>query len=209
MGFWEKAKEEFEKGKKTVEEAAYTQEYSVEQAEKVANEMRNEVNPETLRMKKMGKAPLDWLDEGEKLVYFLNGFDLDIDDNDEGYSSQLLVTDKKVIMLASSITGKRSQYTVLFEDIIGLSVQRRVLSHIRIQTAGHSYKISAGGSAPGLADEVVDYIRQRKEEIGSEGDESSEESALDKLERLADLRDRGVVTEKEFERKKDKLMEEI
>lgn len=202
MGFWDKAKQ-------AVDEARFTQDFDEEDAEKVVSRMNHNVKPRDLLRKKVGKAPLDRLDENEQLYYFLNGFDLDIDDNDEGSQSQLLVTDKKVVMIASSITGKTSQYTVSFHDINGVSVQRRFTSHIRIQTAGHSYKISAAGSSPGLADEVVEFIRKRKDEIDREDTGSHEESALDKLERLADLRDRGVVSEAEFNEKKQELMEDI
>lgn len=143
------------------------------------------------------------------MYYFLRGFDFDIDDNDEGFDSQLLVTDKKIVMLASSITGKDSQYIVSYPDIIGVSVQRRIMSQIRIQTAGHSYKISAGGSSPELADDVAEFIRKRKEEIDTEGQDSAEDSPLDKLERLSDLRNKGAISESEFNEKKQKLMEDI
>lgn len=213
MGFWEKAKESAkeasESAKQAVEEATYTQDYDEEDAKQVIEGMEHDVKPKALLRKKIAKAPLDYLDEDENLYYFLNGFDLDIDDNDEGSQSQLLVTDKKVVMLASSITGKDSQYVVSFQDIIGVSVQRRMLSHLRIQTAGHSYKISTGGSTPELADDVAEFIRKRKDEIDTEGQNPAGESALDKLERLADLRDRGIVSEEEFEEKKEELMSEI
>lgn len=213
MGFWDKAKESAkeagESAKQAMDEAMYTQEYDEEDAKQVVEGMKHDVKPKTLLRKKLAKAPLDYLDGDEELHYFLNGYDLDIDDNDEGHQSQLVVTDKKVVMLASSITGKDSQYVVSFQDIIGVSVQRRMMSHLRIQTAGHSYKISAGGSSPELADDVAEFIRKRKDEIDTGSEDSSEDSALDKLERLADLRDRGVVSDDEFKEKKQELMEDI
>jgi hypothetical protein len=190
-------------------ERMYTQKYDEEDAKQFADDMRHNVRAHMLRHKTAGKAPLDYLNKGEKPKYLLAGFDLDIDDNDEGHQSQLFVTDKKVVMIASSITGKRSQYTVSFNDIIGLSVQRRLASQIRIETAGHSYKISAAASAPKLADEVVDYIGKRKEQINTDNQESENEGSLDKLGRLADLRDRGAITKEEFEDKKQNLIDEI
>ena len=203
MGLWDKAKE-------AAEAAAYTQEYDEEDAKQVAEDMKHEVKPTSLRRKRMGAAPLDRLDDGEKLEYLLTGFDLDIDDNDEGSNSQLLVTDKRAIMLAHSITGKNSEYSVSFSDVIGVSVQRRFLAQIRIETAGHSYKISASGSKPELANEVAEYIRHASEDVNSTDPRvESEEGPLDKLERLADLRNRGAVTDEEFEEKKQQLMGEI
>lgn len=200
---------EFSKRKEKAKEFDKTQEYNEKDAKQIAKGMRHKVNPKILRRKKAGKAPLDRLDDGEKLQYFLTGFDLDIDDNDEGHQSQLIVTDKKVVMIATSITAKTSQYTVSFSDIVGLSVQQRATSHIRIQTAGPSYKISVANSSNKLAADVVEFIRRRKDKIDTEIQEFREKSIIDELEKLADLRDRGILTKDEFNAKKQNLMNEI
>lgn len=202
MGFWDKTKEAWN-------DFHYTQEYTQEEAERIAEQMEGDPSPKALRRKAMGKAPLDYLDKDEIPKYFLEGFDLDIDDNDEGFESKVLVTEEKIVMMASSVTGKDSQYTVLMDDVIGVSVQRRLLSHIRVQTAGHSYKISVAASRPKLADEVAEYIRKRKKQIESEQKTQSEESDIDKLEKLGNLRDKGVISEEEFEKKKESIMERI
>lgn len=202
MGLWDKTKEAWD-------DAHYTQEYTKEEAKQIAEQMKGDPSAKSLRRKAMGKAPLDYLDDDEVSQYFLEGFDLDIDDNDEGFESKVLITDKKIVMMASSITGKDSQYTVLMSDVIGVSVQRRLLSNIRIQTAGHSYKVSVTASRPKLADEVVEYIRKKKQEITSEQNNQSEESELDKLEKLGNLRDKGIISEDEFEQKKESIMERI
>ncbi|MDZ7688490.1 MAG: SHOCT domain-containing protein [Halobacteriales archaeon] len=214
MGFWEKAKksveESVESARQARDEAMYTQEYDEKDAKRAAEGMEHDVEPTRLLTKMFSKAPLDHLDDDEEsLHYFLKGFDLDVDDNDEGHESHLLVTNKKVVMLAWSITTKTSQYVVSFQDIIGISVQRRMRSHIRIQTAGHSYKISVARSSPVLAEDVVEFIRKQKDQINTENQDTVEESALEKLERLADLRDNGAVSDKEFNEKKQELMEDI
>ena len=162
MGFWKKTKQRMDSAADVI---LYTQEYTEEDAKRVANEMKHEVEPKILLSKFSTRAPIEYLNEGERLCYLLKGLDLDIDDNDEGSHSKLLVTEKKVKMVATSITAKESQYTVAFQDIIGISIQKRLKSHIRIQTAGHSYKISVTRSTSGLVDEAVDYIQRRKEEI--------------------------------------------
>lgn len=210
MGFWKDAKKEFRKGIEETEQAlGGGKQYTGEDAEAVAESMRHDVDPDILRKRKLGRAPLERIDEDESLQYLLKGFDLDIDDNDEGHRSQLIVTDKKVIMIASSITGKTSQYTVAYHDIIGVSVQRRLRSHIRIQTAGHSYKVSVTASQPTLAEDVAEYIRKRKDEINNGGNDAGQESPIEKLERLAELKEQGIVTGEEFEAKKAELLDEI
>ena len=61
-----------------------------------------------------------------------------------------------------------------------------------------------------------EYIQERVAEIdGKQGDEVDDESAsndedpLDRIEKLADLRDNGVLTDEEFEEKKSELLDEI
>jgi hypothetical protein len=213
MGFWEKVKENYREGKTKGEEAAkgaiYTQKYDEEEAKQIAQGMKHKVDPQDLCRKKLGRAPLDRIDDGEQPKYLLKGFDLDIDDNDEGHRSQLLVTDKKIVMISFSITGKTSQYTVSFNDIIGVSLQRRLMPQIRIQTAGHSYKLSTGKSPAELAYEAVEYIRKRKDEIDSGVSQRKQESALEKLDKLSKLQERGAITEDEFNEKKQDLLKRI
>lgn len=186
-----------------------TSNYSQKEAEQIVEEMKHEVRVKTLRITQGGKAPLDRLDDNESIQYFLTGFDFDVDGNDEGHRSQLIVTDNRVLMIATSITGKTSEYLVSFSDIIGLSVQRRLTSQIRIQTAGHSYKISAAGSSPELADEVVKYIRGQKEQIEAPPQHPPENNPIEKIERLSELHESGVLTTEQFESKKQDLLDKI
>lgn len=209
MGLWDTAKEKLEEAKETAETATFTQNYDQEDAEQIVEQMKHDVEPYELRIGPTGSAPLDRLDEGEKLQYFLTGLDLDVDGEEEGSHSQLMVTKDRLIIIGSTMTGKENLYSISFNDIIGLSVKSRITSHIRIQTAGHSFKISASWSQPDLAEEVIDYIRERKNESESSNSESEEESAIDKIDRLADLRDKGAISEEEFEKKKQELMDDI
>ena len=186
-----------------------TDNFDKKEAKQEVEGMRHDIKPDALLKEKLGKAALDRLDKNENIQFFLTGFDLDIDDNDEGHNSQLLVTDKKVVMLATSITGKQSEYIVSYSDIIGLSVQRRITSHIRIQTAGHSYKVSASGSPPELADDVVEYMRKKKDEADATMDDPTEDDPLDKIDRLADLHERDAITTEEFKSQKEQLMEKL
>lgn len=82
-----------------------------------------------------------------------------------------------------------------------------------IQTAGHSYMVSASLSSHESTEGAVEYLRQRKAELDTQGTVAAspegEDSPLDRLERLADLRDRGAISEEEFNDKKQELMAEI
>lgn len=199
MGLWE-----------SVKEFQYSSEYDQEYAEKVAEQMRQDITGKELRRKSVGnKSPLHHVDEDENFVYFLSGFDLDVDDNDEGFQSNFIITDKRLNIRAHSITGKTSEYVVYYDDIIGVSIQKRVTSQIRIQTAGHSFKISAAGSKSELTKEVMEYIRKRAKNGSETKPAGDSEDALSKLERLADLQDRNAISEEEFKKKKRELMGEI
>lgn len=205
----EDAKQSFSEGRETMEMFGKTQNYDVEDAEQVGKGMKHEINPRKLLQEMGGTAPLDRIGTGENLQYLLSGFDLDIDGNDEGSQSQLIVTDKRIIMVALSITAKSSQYTISFRDMIGISLQQRATSQIRIQTAGHSYKISVARNSNKLATEVIEFIQRQKDTADGERQKQGEESPLDDLEKLADLQDKGVISETEFEEKKQALLGEI
>lgn len=209
MGLWDTVKEKLEGAKETAENATFTQNYSQEDAEQIVEEMKHDVDSYELRIGPTGSAPLDRLDEGEQLQYFLTGLDLDVNEEEEGYHTQLMVTDDRLIIIGSTMSGKENLYSISFNDIIGLSIKSRMTSHVRIQTAGHSFKISASLSHPDLAEEVVDYIRERKNDIESSNGGSEEESAIAKIDKLADLHDKGAISEEEFNKKKQELMDDI
>jgi hypothetical protein len=202
MGFWSDVRD-------SLNEMDRSSKYTDEDAKRVTERLRQDIDISKLRQKIGQNTPLDYVDEGEQVIYYLSGFDLDIDGDDEGYSSAFMVTDQKLVFLASSMTGKSSQYTVSYQDVIGVSTQQRFTSQIQIETAGHSYKISAAGEKPDLVKEAAEYIRKRKEEFDTKGQDAGEPDPLDKLDKLADLRDKGAISEKEYNEQKEKLLSDI
>lgn len=85
-----------------------------------------------------------------------------------------------------------------------------------IQTPDKTYYIDhdekvAENANDDFAMEVINFIRKKRREVNepTRSNIKMEADALDKLERLKDLKDDGVITEEEFEEKKQELLEEM
>jgi len=210
MGILDSINDKLSEISERIEDAGMSEKYTEEDAKQVIENMQHDTSPIQLRTKSVqGKSPLDWLDDGEELQFLMHGMDFDIDDNDEGSNCWTYITDKRMMMSVGSITAKSSKYEISYHDIIGVSMQQRLTSQMRIQTAGHSYKISMSGEGSQLVDNAVNYIRKRKEEIENEDAKIDGDSAIDKIDQLNELKEQGAVTQEEFEEKKQELMDEI
>jgi hypothetical protein len=203
MGLWDKAKNAAEK-------AVYTQEYSEQEAISAASEMRHDLNdPNELRQIAPVESVLAAVKEDEKIRFLISGTDFDIDDNDQGSQVKLIVTDKRLIILSSSMTLANNKYTISYNEIIGVGKSKRLTTQIRIQASGgQEYKISASQTPGDVAKKCTDFIRKKYESAGEE-ESSGEKSPLDKLEQLGELNENGVISDDEFERKKSELMDQV
>lgn len=91
--------------------------------------------------------------------------------------------------------------TVDYTEIKSISVS--MTAKLKIVTEANDYYVSAFGS-PRAVDKMKEYVRNAKSEQPTSN--SGTNSVADELEKLADLKDRGVLTEQEFEQKKEELL---
>lgn len=203
VGLWDKAKDAAGK-------AMYTQEYTEEEAVSAASEMEHKLNnANELRQRGPVESVLAAVKEDEKIKFLISGTDFDIDDNDQGSQVKLIATDRRLIILSSSMTGANNKYTISYNEIIGVGKSQRLTTQIRIQASGgQEYKISASQTPGDIAEKCTDFIRKKYESAGQK-DSSGEKSPLEKLEQLGELNENGVISDDEFERKKSELMDQV
>lgn len=171
------------------------------------------------RVKKMD----DYLEPGEKVHFFASdaGGQLKIDGEKRDGAMNVLtvVTDRRVLFKTGKMLGG-SQTSINYKDISSVEVSFGVVQkRLNLETDSKVFGIGVGQIEKDEVQDMAQFIRQKMREA-SQGDsastagqkadgEESEEKPLDKLERLGELRDDGVITEEEFQEKKQSLLDQI
>lgn len=188
--------------------------------EMAKNARSSTVNPERLvGNKKYFFNVLPFLEEGEQPHYLFpltRGFtaesalvvesgatQTELLDNSDG--GACMITDRYV-----RVHSSKGEWTIPFESITSVDFVGHPALHI--QTQGRTYYIRIAGTLfdeeQNLSD-AASYIREKHREAISKESNTGEERPMEKLEKLGELRDKGVVTEEEFQAKKSDLLDEI
>lgn len=165
-------------------------------------------------MKEMNALP-DQLQKGEVVFGFTAGI---MASNSDGNSTDWLpntwlvvLTDRRFLCLDSALlTSSIDVHSILHKNVQGVMVsQGFILGKISIETGGRSTLIDNCEKKTvkvigDLANEWLQVLEERK----SEPQVSSvvEESGLDKLKKLAELKELGAVSEEEFNEAKSKIL---
>ncbi|MGB9963968.1 SHOCT domain-containing protein [Halobacterium hubeiense] len=132
----------------------------------------------------------------------------------EGYEMEaidIVIKSKHLLMEATQPNGERVTMKRRYEDIGAVDETSR--GFIAYCSDG-IYKIDWGMNRSlrhsDRISKIQNTMRNKVEGSKKSPDENGvEESELDKLEKLAELKEDGVITEEEFEQKKEKLLDEI
>jgi hypothetical protein len=186
---------------------AYTQEYSEADAKEAAENVFHEVSSELLRMKKPAgkRAPLDRVDESEPIRYLISGTGVAVDGDKEANTSQLIITPQRTIIVASGLLPISSVHSVAHRNLNGIAIQRQYGLEIKFQTAGHTFVVNPRSQKTDVIQDAADYVRKSMNEAQSQTSDSSE-SVIEQLEKLTDMRDQGIISEEEFQEKKNDII---
>jgi hypothetical protein len=124
----------------------------------------------------------------------------------QGYkieASNIVIKKDKIRIEGKDNSGKSVNIRRAFDSIGTVDANKHTVT---VYTDTGVYDISTGYYPPG-AEHIREYIMSKIET--AEPSSQDEESAIDKIEKLADLRDDGVLTDEEFEEKKSDLLDEI
>ncbi|WP_225316438.1 MULTISPECIES: SHOCT domain-containing protein [Haloferax] len=160
----------------------------------------------------------DILDTDELPQYLLEGTMLDIVTGDEPArkmagrdgSTYTLFTDRAVHFVVQ-YPDRLDTRTTPYETIRAVTIQT-VGQNIRLQveTAGVSYVAYPSATSVEECKAAVEFAEKQVEESAASGDRVGKSGeVLDALERLAALRDRGALTDEEFESKKADLLDRL
>lgn len=163
-----------------------------------------------------------YLEPGEN-IHFLGrdgGGQLKIDGKKRDGVTGVLsaATDRRVLFKTGKMIGG-SQTSIDYRDISSVEVSfGMVQKRINLETDSKVFGIGVGQLGKDEVQDMAQFIREKmRESNGTDdttteqavGSSENEEDPLDKLERLGELRDDGVITEEEFQEKKKSLLDQI
>lgn len=163
-----------------------------------------------------------YLEPGEK-IHFLGrdaGGQLKINgEKRDGVTGVLTTaTDRRVVFKTGKLIGG-SQTSIDYRDISSVEVSFGVLQkRINLETDSKVFGIGVGQLGKDEVQDMAQFIREKMRDPNRVGGATTEQTAdsteseedpLDKLERLGELRDNGVITEEEFQEKKQSLLDQI
>ena len=178
------------------------------------------------------KSILDMLDEGERPHHILYGREIDVESG--GDSSSLfgnnrsrntgltsvdptdfstVITDKRIFTVVPEMTGNDVK-NIPYDSITGVDLDTGLVrKRLTLQTHGRTYHISATHSDRDECYAAMKYIRQQRDKANSQSEHEKssavQDDPLDRLGKLQDLREKGVLTEEEFEEKKRDLLDQV
>ncbi len=166
---------------------------------------------------------VDLLDPEEQPHYLIDGGTIDVEGGGDssslfgddrsrkistlgGMGCYVVVTDQRVFCVVQQATGNDYR-NIAYDAVTGVDLDTGVVNkRLTVHTKGRTYHFSGFNTAKAECRDAMNYIRKKKE--GKSAGESETTSAVDELERLEKLRERGSITEDEFETMKAQIVEE-
>jgi len=122
----------------------------------------------------------------------------------EIYSDKISIQQKGALM-------SKGWITVRFDDIV--DIQMSSLGKLRLMTNRQDIAVTGLGGPTGtkILEHILDYLEQKKAQVKKEkGDLEQQvgnpQSAADEIKKFAKLKEEGIISEEEFQQKKDELL---
>jgi hypothetical protein len=169
----------------------------------------------------------DILDRDEKVVYLTRGSTVDVEGSSAGDSLfgddrsrksgtrgwvRAAITDKRIAIKVPQWLGD-DERSVPYQNITSVDLDTGLVNkRISLQTPGQTYHIEAQEPGKQEVRDAVKYIREKitesqEDQVIVQG--SDEPDPTEQLQNLKQLHDQGVLTNEEFEDKKQSLLDKI
>lgn len=163
------------------------------------------------------------LQNGEKVHYMTAGSTIDVagDEsgtslfgNDRGRKSgttgyvRTAFTDDRIVIKVPQVTGN-DQRIVPYNSITSVDVDTGLVKkRISLQTKSQTYHIEVDKPGKDECRSISSFVREKIRETQESG-QTKELDPTEKLQRVKELHDDGVLSDEEFEEKRQKLVDEI
>lgn len=169
----------------------------------------------------------DILDEGEAVHYLTRGSTVDVEGSSAGHSLfgddrsrktgtrgyvRAAITDKRVVVKIPQWLGS-DERSVPYQNITSVDLDTGfVTKRLSLQTPGQTYHIEAHEPDKEEVREMVKFIREMISETNTDQvvvEGNQEVDPTEQLRNLKELHDDGVLTDEEFEEKKQSLLDKL
>lgn len=156
-----------------------------------------------------GDKILDSLDPDETLLAAGPGaFEGRLMGKDASVGGALFVTNERVIKMTENALGVKENDSIPLEMISSVDETTLLLGLVQVKiTAPDTSLKGTGRGLKGIASEINKARREKKERPDGPNERSSD--PLQKLEKLGELLEKGLITQAEFDQKKVTLLGEI
>lgn len=129
--------------------------------------------------------------------------------DDAQHNGALIVTDKRVVFYRKGVFGEVLE-TMPLTNITSVE-QKSFMGHrtLRLHTSHDDLEFKCADDKGAYQELVAAIEAGRKANSSKDAAVSVRESPADTLKKLGELRDNGILSEEEFESKKQKLLDEI
>jgi hypothetical protein len=154
----------------------------------------------------------DALRNGEKVHYFTKADHINVDGRTQSVTgtAYVVVTDTRVIGRKISGLGNTvATISLSYHNISSVHLRTgRLISKLEIGAKGEEYVFFAIETDDKTSERVVSFIQSEINAINNDQTESNTDP-IDKLERLAELKSDGVISESEYNEKKSDLLDDV
>lgn len=154
----------------------------------------------------------DALRNGEKVHYFTEADHINVDGRTQSVTgtAYVAVTDSRVVGRKISGLGNTvATISLSHHNISSVHLRTgRLISKLEIGAKGEEYEFFAIETDDKTSEKVVSFI-EKKISTAKNDQTDSNTDAIDKLERLAELKTEGVISESEYKEKKSELLDDV
>jgi len=194
---------------------------NIQQNEHIADE-----HGEYVTLERIGKIETV-LDESEKVHYLTRGSTVDVEGSSAGNSLfgddrsrktgtrgyvRAAITDKRVVVKVPQWLGS-DERSVPYQNITSVDLDTGLVNkRLSLQTPGQTYHIEAHDPSKEEVRDAVKFIRNKiaesqEDQVVVQGND--EPDPTEQLKNLKELHEEGVLTDSEFEEKKQSLLDKI
>lgn len=184
-----------------------------------------EPHGEYVTAKRVGKIE-DVLDDGERVLYLTRGSTVDVEGSSAGSSLfgddrsrksgtrgwvRAAFTDDRVVIKVPQVLGS-DERVVPYHNIVSADLDTGLVNkRVSLHTAGPTYHIEVHDPGKDECRDIITFVREQAEAAqgGGATADVETESPAERLREIESLHDDGLLSEEEYEEKREQLIGEL